>query len=153
MQNNQFGFVNPFGQQQQQTAPRGNPRYNRQAPQQQQGEFYDEEDPKYATQAYLKISFKTNKGVKKLNTGKTDIKLREASPLETMILNYWKSGRDVNELLAIMQLEVVDANPDNSDLEFDFSNVNFIVEEEEEEEFEEAPKPKPRSRKPAAAAE
>lgn len=151
MQNNQFGFVNPFGQQQQQTAPRGQ-RYNRQQPQQQQQEYYevDEQDAKYATQAYLKISFKTNKGYKKLNTGKTDITLREASPLELMIINYWKSGRDVNDLIALMQLEVVDANPDNSDLEFDFGELE---EEEVEEQFDVPAPKKPRTRKPVTEAE
>lgn len=111
---NQQGFVNPFA---------GNTRsFGRQAPaaapygQQQQGfgfqpEQQQEEDPRFQAQAYMKIKFHTADGVKTLKWNGKDKPLREASELEAMILDHWRAGGDVNELLECMELEVVDATP------------------------------------------
>ena len=111
---NQQGFVNPFAgqntrsfgrQQQAPSAPYG---------QQQQGFGFQpeqEEDPRFQAQAYLKIKFHTADGVKTLKTNGKDKALREASELEAMILDHWRAGGDVNDLLACMELEVVDATP------------------------------------------
>lgn len=110
---NQQGFVNPFagqntrsfGRQQQAPAAYG---------QQQQGFGFQpeaQEDERFQAQAYLKIKFHTADGVKTLKTNGKDKPLREASELEAMILDHWRSGGDVNELLECMELEVVDATP------------------------------------------
>lgn len=108
---NQPNFVNPFANQ--------NPRsFGRQAPaaygQQQQGFGFQpeqEEDPRFQAQAYLKIKFHTADGIKTLKTNGKDKALREASELESMILDHWRAGGDVNDLLECMELEVVDATP------------------------------------------
>lgn len=112
MQNrNAQGFVNPFGQ------ANGNRNFGRQSQgyqQPQQGFGFQEEpeqDPRFETQAYLKIKFHTADGVKTLKQNGKDITLRDASELESMILDVWRSGGDVNELLNCMELEVVDATP------------------------------------------
>lgn len=111
---NQQGFVNPFagqvntrsfGRQQQAPAAYG---------QQQQGFGFQpeaQEDERFQAQAYLKIKFHTADGVKTLKTNGKDKPLREASELEAMILDHWRAGGDVNELLECMELEVVDATP------------------------------------------
>ena len=111
---NQQGFVNPFAgqntrsfgrQQQAAAAPYG---------QQQQGFGFQpeqEEDPRFTAQAYLKIKFHTADGVKTLKWNGKDKPLREASELESMILDLWAQGGDVNQLLDCMELEVVDATP------------------------------------------
>ena len=111
---NQQGFVNPF-------AGQNTRSFGRQAPaaaapygQQQQGFGFQpeqEEDPRFQAQAYLKIKFHTADGVKTLKTNGKDKALREASELEAMILDHWRAGGDVNDLLACMELEVVDATP------------------------------------------
>lgn len=110
MQNrNAQGFVNPFGQ-----ANRNFGRQNNGYQQPQQGFGFQEEpeqDPRFETQAYLKIKFHTADGVKTLKQNGKDITLRDASELESMILDVWRSGGDVNELLDCMELEVVDATP------------------------------------------
>lgn len=107
MQNRQFGFSNPaqfgrrgFGGQQQQGFGY--------APQQ---DFDEEQDDKFVPQAYLKIKFHTADGIKSLKRNGKDHPLREASELEQMILDHWRAGGDVNELLGCMELEVVDATP------------------------------------------
>lgn len=110
---NQQGFVNPFagqntrsfGRQQQAPAAYG---------QQQQGFGFQpeqQEDERFQAQAYLKIKFHTADGVKTLKTNGKDKPLREASELEAMILDHWRAGGDVNDLLSCMELEVVDATP------------------------------------------
>lgn len=107
---NQPNFVNPFANQ--------NPRsFGRQAPAaygQQQGFGYQpepQEDDRFQAQAYLKIKFHTADGVKTLKWNGKDKPLREASELESMILDLWAQGGDVNQLLDCMELEVVDATP------------------------------------------
>lgn len=111
---NQQGFVNPFassqntrsfGRQQQAPAAYG---------QQQQGFGFQpeaQEDDRFQAQAYLKIKFHTADGVKTLKWNGKDKPLREASELESMILDLWSQGGDVNQLLDCMELEVVDATP------------------------------------------
>lgn len=111
MTQRQFGYKNPFNGQ----GARGQ-QYAQQVPQQQQAMY--EDDPDFETSAYMKIGFNTTQGVKYLNFGKTDKRLRDASPLEHMILEYWRNGGDVNDLLNDMHIEIVDANPDYSDLAF-----------------------------------
>ena len=110
---NQQGFVNPF-------AGQNTRSFGRQAPasapygQQQQGFGFQpeaQEDERFQAQAYLKIKFHTADGVKTLKTNGKDKALREASELEAMILDHWRAGGDVNDLLACMELEVVDATP------------------------------------------
>lgn len=111
---NQQGFVNPF-------AGQNTRSFGRQAPaaapygQQQQGFGFQpeqqQEDERFQAQAYLKIKFHTADGVKTLKTNGKDKPLREASELEAMILDHWRAGGDVNELLECMELEVVDATP------------------------------------------
>ena len=111
---NQQGFVNPF-------ATGLNTRsFGRQAPaapygQQQQGFGFQpeqqQEDERFQAQAYLKIKFHTADGVKTLKWNGKDKPLREASELESMILDLWSQGGDVNQLLDCMELEVVDATP------------------------------------------
>lgn len=111
---NQQGFVNPF-------AGQNTRSFGRQAPaaapygQQQQGFGFQpeqqQEDERFQAQAYLKIKFHTADGVKTLKTNGKDKALREASELESMILDHWRAGGDVNELLECMELEVVDATP------------------------------------------
>lgn len=134
-----FGFSNPFAGQNRNT------NFRRQGqPQPQQGFGYEDEvqedDPRYATQAYMKIGFQTSVGTKFLNFGKTDKQLREASPLEAMILAHWRAGRDVNELLESMVIEIHDANPDLSEMAFVTRSGEYLTQYEEEE----APAPKPR---------
>lgn len=111
---NQQGFINPFagqntrsfGRQQQAPAAYG---------QQQQGFGFQpeqqQEDDRFQAQAYLKIKFHTADGVKTLKWNGKDKPLREASELESMILDLWAQGGDVNQLLDCMELEVVDATP------------------------------------------
>ncbi|MBS7344271.1 MAG: hypothetical protein KIG60_01170 [Caryophanon sp.] len=111
---NQQGFVNPF-------AGQNTRSFGRQAPaapygQQQQGfgfqpEQQQEQDERFQAQAYLKIKFHTADGVKTLKWNGKDKPLREASELESMILDLWSQGGDVNQLLDCMELEVVDATP------------------------------------------
>lgn len=110
---NQQGFVNPF-------AGQNTRSFGRQAPaaapygQQQQGFGFQpeaQEDERFQAQAYLKIKFHTADGVKTLKTNGKDKPLREASELEAMILDHWRAGGDVNDLLSCMELEVVDATP------------------------------------------
>lgn len=110
---NHQGFVNPF-------AGQNTRSFGRQAPasapygQQQQGFGFQpeaQEDERFQAQAYLKIKFHTADGVKTLKTNGKDKALREASELEAMILDHWRAGGDVNDLLACMELEVVDATP------------------------------------------
>lgn len=111
---NKPGFVNPFADQNTRS-------FGRQAPaaapygHQQQGFGFQpeqqDEDPRFQAQAYLKIKFHTADGVKTLKTNGKDKPLREASELEAMILDHWRAGGDVNELLDCMELEVVDATP------------------------------------------
>lgn len=123
-----FGFANPFA---------GQNRNNgfQRRPQQQQMQYDQEEqidDPRFDVQAYMKIGFQTTHGVKFLNFGKTDKQLREASPLEAMILNHWRNGGDINDLLETMVIEIHDANPDLSEMAF-VSRKGELIEPQEEE--------------------
>lgn len=139
-------FVNPFGQpatrsfgrQQQAPAAYGN----------QQGFGFqpEQEDERFTAQAYLKIKFHTADGVKTLKHNGKDKPLREASELEQMILDVWRSGGDVNDLLACMELEVVDATPKER-------GSNTFVARHAVAEPAAAPKPKAAPRRKAAHAE
>lgn len=149
-----FGYTNPFGAPAQGTARRA-PQGQRQQRQWQQPEDYDyqdqQQDPKWDTQAYLKIKFSTAHGDKFLRFGRNDKELREGNGLEAMILAHWRNGGDVNDLLACMSLEVVDANP-----KFEGDNTfvprgqqqapaqnAFTPAPASEEEYEEEPAPTP----------
>lgn len=141
-----FGFANPFAGQNRGTQQRRQPV--------QQAMPYNEDmledDPRFEVQAYMKIGFKTSVGTKFLNFGKTDKQLREASPLEAMILAHWRAGRDVNELLRSMVIEIHDANPDLSEMAFVTHDGEYL--DAVEETFEEV-QPKPRARRQSVKAD
>ena len=111
---NQQGFVNPFAGQNTRSFGRQAPAAAASYGQQQQGFGFQpeaQEDDPFQAQAYLKIKFHTADGVKTLKWNGKDKPLREASELESMILDLWAQGGDVNQLLDCMELEVVDATP------------------------------------------
>lgn len=141
------GYVNPFASQTSARsfgrAPAASAPYGQQAGFGFQPE--QEEDDRFQAQAYLKIKFHTADGVKTLKWNGKDKPLREASELEQMILDVWRSGGDVNELLDCMELEVVDATPKER-------GSNSFVSRRAAAEPEPAAKPaKPRTRRAAPA--
>lgn len=139
---NQQGFVNPFAGQNTRSFGRQAPAAAPYGQQQQQGFGFQpeaqDEDPRFQAQAYMKIKFHTADGVKTLKWNGKDKPLREASELEAMILDHWRAGGDVNELLECMELEVVDATPKERG-----SNA-FISRTAQAEPAPAKPKPRPR---------
>ena len=67
-----------------------------------------------------------------------------------MILAHWRAGRDVNELLRSMVIEIHDANPDLSEMAFITHDGDYL--DAVEETFEEV-QPKPRARRQSVKAD
>jgi hypothetical protein len=114
MQNTQFGYK---------TLPSTRSPRTRQ-PQVQQPVYLDEQpehDPKWDTVAYLKLRFTTKNATRSLKANGKDIPLRRGNKLESMLIDFWMSGRDLNDLKSILDLEIVDANPNDDDDEFDLN--------------------------------
>jgi hypothetical protein len=134
MQNTQFGFKQ---------VPSNRTR-TRQPQQIQQPVYVDEQpeqDPKWDVVGYLKLRFTTRNATRSLKVNGKDIPLRRGNKLESMLLDFWMSGRDLNDLKSILDLEIVDANPNDEDDEFDLSEDLL----ESETPVQPKPKPKPRT--------
>lgn len=114
--NNQYGFKGV-----------NNTRVRTRQPQVQQPMYVEEQqpeqDPKWDTVAYLKLKFQTRNATRSLKVNGRDIPLRKGNKLESMLIDFWMSGRDLNELKSIIDLQIVDANPNDEDDEFDLDEA------------------------------